>query len=606
MKKYSLKTSLYRIFAISVLLPFLIVCLGIPFFFRNQILDTYKTNNRIILETLINHLDSSMQNSERFFLQYLFDTNISKFYHYVNTSEIDASQENLYQYIRYSSKYRNSLNNYLTITDSTVNGIGFIPENANADNLFYLQKYGGTIIRLQKDNAWMEELREKLDELSSGEVLILSESIIEESHDDFSEQKTFTMLYPVKYLETGVRQGYAFLEISLDVFRSLEEAITLPQGAGLVIYYPDGNTAYATDKKFVVTLDTETGAKETLGEPIRVGKNLHYRYQMQDEEYGFWIDYLIPESAILNEAYITSLGILLAWFVSMAAAFLLFVNLSRKISASTGEMISYIHRYRLGDHKDSNSMPQMEIEEFDDISQALTDMNGRITNLVEHEYIWKMNQQMAEYKAMQAEINPHFFYNVMNSLQALNRIGDTKNLEKGIVNLSRMFRYTCESGYDSSIEKECKFIESYLMLEKIRFEDRLQYDIFVESSLKEFSIPKLLLQPMVENAMRHGMSPDGKTLHILVQACQVSSRNGQTFVWITIANDGTPYRKEEVFSSGRVGITSVRERLSIRYRDSFFWYDRKGRFQTVCNLLIPKGEIVLEMGEAYEDFDSGR
>lgn len=85
MKKYSLKTSLYRIFAISVLLPFLIICLCIPLFFRHQILDSYKTNNRIILQTLINHLDSSLQNSEGFYLQYLFDTNISRFYHYVNT-----------------------------------------------------------------------------------------------------------------------------------------------------------------------------------------------------------------------------------------------------------------------------------------------------------------------------------------------------------------------------------------------------------------------------------------------------------------------------------------------------------------------------------------
>lgn len=85
----------------------------------------------------------------------------------------------------------------------------------------------------------------------------------------------------------------------------------------------------------------------------------------------------------------------------------------------------------------------------------------------------------------------------------------------------------------------------------------------------------------------------------------MSGRDGQGFVWITIANDGIPYQEEDLFSDGRVGITSVKERLSIRYPKSFFWYDRKGSFQTVCNLLIPE-ETVLEMGEKYEDFDSGR
>lgn len=602
MKKYSSKTSLYRIFAISVLLPFLIVSFCIPLFFRHQILDSYKTNNRIILQTLINHLDSSLQNSEGFYMQYLFDTNISRFYHYVNTYEIESSQETLYQYIRNSSKYRNSLNSYLTIADSTVNGIGFIPEKANKNTLFYLQKYGASVIRSQKDEEWIERLWDELGDISSGKVLILPESIV--GQEETQENQSFTMLCPVKYLETGVRQGYAFLEISQDVFRDLKEAVTLPKGAGLVIYYPQGETAYATDKKFVETPRRESAEKEELGKQIQVNGTTHYRYRMWDEEYGFCIDYLLPERAILSEAYQTSMGILLAWFVSMAAAFLVFMNLSRKISASTEKIISYIDKYRLGDKEDRDSVSETDIEEFHDISQALTDMNRRIANLVQHEYIWKMNQQMAEYKAMQAEINPHFFHNVMNSLQALNRIGESKNLDKGIVNLSRMFRYTCESGYDSSIQKECRFIESYLMLEKLRFEDRLQYAIRIEPSLEEFSIPKLLLQPLIENAMRHGMAPDGTTLHILLQVCRVSSRQRKDFVWITVANDGIPYRKEEIFSGGRVGITNVKERLTITYPDSFFWYDRKGSFQTICNLLIPIGDTVPEMGERYEDFNS--
>ncbi|MEF2877600.1 MAG: histidine kinase [Blautia sp.] len=605
MKKYSLKTSLYRIFAISVLLPFLIICLCIPLFFRHQILDSYKTNNRIILQTLINHLDSSLQNSEGFYLQYLFDTNISRFYHYVNTYEIESSQETLYQYIRNSSKYRNSLNSYLTIANSTINGIGFIPEKSNENTVFYLQKYGAAVLRIQKENKWMESLREKLVEVSSGDVLILSESIVEEG-DKSSENQTFTMLRPVKYLETGVRQGYAFLEISLDVFRDLKKAITLPKGAGLIIYYPQGEAAYATNRKFVETPDMDTAEREELGKQIQVKGVTHYRYRMWDEEYGFCIDYLLPESAILSEAYQTSLGILSVWFISIAAAFLVFMNLSRKISVSTEKIISYIDKYRLGDKESKDSISGMDIEEFHDISQALTDMNQRIANLVQHEYVWKMNQQMAEYKAMQAEINPHFFHNVMNSLQALNRIGDTKNLDKGIVNLSRMFRYTCESGYDSNIQKECRFIESYLMLEKLRFEDRLQYSIQIEPDLESFSIPKLLLQPLIENAMRHGMASDGTTLHIFLRVCKVSSWKGQDFVWITIANDGIPYRKEEIFSGERVGITNVRERLTITYPHSFFWYNRRGRFQTICNLLVPIGDTASEMGERYEDFNSRR
>ena len=151
MKKYSLKVSLYRAFASSVFMPFIIISFILLNFFNHQLLNSYNTNNRIILQTLTNQLDSSLQNGEHFFLQYLADTNIARFYQYVNNTEIDASQENLYGYIRYSVKYRSALNKYLTVSDPIHRGIGFLPENANKGNFFYLNKYGGSILRYEEN-----------------------------------------------------------------------------------------------------------------------------------------------------------------------------------------------------------------------------------------------------------------------------------------------------------------------------------------------------------------------------------------------------------------------------------------------------------------------
>lgn len=167
MKKYSLKVSLYRAFASSVLMPFIVISFILLNFFNHQLLNSYNTNNRIILQTLTNQLDSSLQNGEHFFLQYLADTNIARFYQYVNNNRIDASQENLYGYIRYSVKYRSALNKYLTVSDPIHRGIGFLPENANKGNFFYLNKYGGSILRYE-ENA--EPLYEELTKLLSGEV----------------------------------------------------------------------------------------------------------------------------------------------------------------------------------------------------------------------------------------------------------------------------------------------------------------------------------------------------------------------------------------------------------------------------------------------------
>lgn len=585
MKKRSLKVSLYRVFAVSVFMPFLLISLFLPYFFNYQLLNSYKTNNKIILQTIVNYLDSSLQNAERFFMQYLVDTNISGFYQYVNRNEIDTSQEHLYQYVRYSSKYRSSLNNYLTMADDNHKGLGFFPQNANEDNLFYLPKYGNSVIRYKKEDLKEQEWYQELMDLQLGEILFLPGSIMT-GCEEYEEEPVFTMIRPINHLETASRLGYAYMELSETIFSDLALEVTLPEGAGLAVYFPDGTLAYATEEAFATVGDLGDGDAEVMGKKVKVEGRAHYLYNMKEDSYGFFVYYLLPQNTILKEANHTVLVIFLVWCAALLAAFFLFVNLSRRISVSTSKIVTYIQKYRLGDADSQENISRMPIEEFDDISSALREMTERISDLVQHEYIWKMNQQMAEYKAMQAEINPHFFNNVMNSLQALNRMGDKKNLEKGIVNLSRMFRYTCEHGYESNIRQECQFIENYLALEKIRFEERLQYTIHVEKEIENFPIPKLLLQPLIENAMRHGMYPDGRCLSVVLEANRVVDKNGRAFVWIVVANDGIPYKEENILAGERVGIANVRDRLFIAYPDSFFWYGRNGSFRTVCNLLI--------------------
>lgn len=587
MKKRSLKFSLYIVFALSALMPFFLISIVITHFFNGQILSSYKINNGIILQSVTSHLNSQMQNSERFFLQYLFDTNISRFYHSVNNRDYDSSQENLYQYIRDSSKYRSSLNNYLTAFNPYHSGVGFIPVNANKDTCFFLNKYGNNIIIYPTDTLKSQSWYQNLPELALGEVLFLQGSIMENCDEYENSEPVYTMLRPINHLETASRQGYVFLEVTNTVFSDITGKISLPKDSGLGIYFSDGSAAYYTDKKFLFSKEEVRNNSTAMGEKKMIDGKLHYVYAMKDEKYDFYVYYLLPYSTLLKQANHSSLFILMVWVISMLVSFFIFMRLIKHISASTNKIMDYIKEYRLGEQNENRKqLPQMPVEEFNDISLALSEMTDRITALVQHEYIGKLNQQMAEYKALQAEINPHFFNNVMNSLLSLNRIDDKKNLEKGILSLSRMFRYTCEHGYDSNLIQECRFIENYLMLEKIRFEERLHYQIDIEFQLEEITIPKLLLQPIVENAMHHGMSPDGKPLHIHIHICEVKSCQQGNFIWISIANDGIPYQKEELLKNDRVGLSNVYERMRINYPDSFMWFEQKGTFNTICNLLI--------------------
>ena len=149
--------------------------------------------------------------------------------------------------------------------------------------------------------------------------------------------------------------------------------------------------------------------------------------------------------------------------------------------------------------------------------------------------------RIAEYQTLQSEINPHFLHNILNLLIALNRLGDRTGLEQSIISLSRMFRYTCEHNFNSTLQQEFDFIKDYLYLQKTRFDERLEFQIFIEPGLEAFEIPKLLVQPLIENAIVHGLEPSDRNEFIQLSALTTKSRNGEEFTVITVINSGLPY-----------------------------------------------------------------
>ncbi len=117
----------------------------------------------------------------------------------------------------------------------------------------------------------------------------------------------------------------------------------------------------------------------------------------------------------------------------------------------------------------------------------------------------------AELDALQSKVNPHFLYNALNSIADLS-ITDGKKGRKMTIALADLFRYSINysnSNY-STIKDEIGMTEVYLQIEKIRFEDQLTYSLHVEDDLQHFLVPRFLLQPLVENAVKHGLKATGQ------------------------------------------------------------------------------------------------
>jgi two-component system, sensor histidine kinase YesM len=144
----------------------------------------------------------------------------------------------------------------------------------------------------------------------------------------------------------------------------------------------------------------------------------------------------------------------------------------------------------------------------------------------------------------------------------LNRKGERERLERSILDLTGMMRYVQETEDRVTLEQELDFLESYCRLQKIRFPDRLEFSSSCEPALKTARIPRLLLQPLVENAVIHGLEPLSRSCRVSVSARAA----GEGRMAIRVEDDGAGF--DAASSSEGIGLANVRERLALAFPGS--------------------------------------
>lgn len=164
----------------------------------------------------------------------------------------------------------------------------------------------------------------------------------------------------------------------------------------------------------------------------------------------------------------------------------------------------------------------------------------------------------AALSSIQSSINPHFLYNALNSIATLTK-SDPVKTEKMTLALSSFYKYVTnrEGNTFSTIEKEIEMIKTYLEIEKVRFEDRLKFDIEINKELEAIEIPNFLLQPMVENAIKYGYDKSTDTINIKIKIAKTDNE-----LTINIFDQGRPF--DDNLSKG-YGLRSVTKKLQHLY-----------------------------------------
>jgi two-component system, LytTR family, sensor kinase len=168
----------------------------------------------------------------------------------------------------------------------------------------------------------------------------------------------------------------------------------------------------------------------------------------------------------------------------------------------------------------------------------------------------------AELDALHSKINPHFLYNALNSIADLS-ITDGKKARKMTVALADLFRYSINySNHNySTIKEELEMTEVYLEIEKIRFEDKLNYSISSPHDVSHYLVPRFMLQPIVENAVKHGLKATGKMTEIDIE---VKDGNGNLEI---LVRDNGPAFPDELTPG--YGVKSIYDKLDLLFPNEY-------------------------------------
>jgi len=164
----------------------------------------------------------------------------------------------------------------------------------------------------------------------------------------------------------------------------------------------------------------------------------------------------------------------------------------------------------------------------------------------------------AELDALHSKVNPHFLYNALNSIADLS-ITDGKKARKMTVALADLFRYSINYSHNnySTVNDEVAMTEVYLQIEKIRFEDQLNYSVQVDEEAGHYLVPRFILQPLAENAVKHGLKATGRMTEIFLEI-----KKDEKGMIINIADNGPAFQDE--LSPG-YGVKSVFDKMDLLF-----------------------------------------
>lgn len=352
------------------------------------------------------------------------------------------------------------------------------------------------------------------------------------------------------------------------------------------------------DRESVLVLDRNGGELVRIGEPdqkveeyLKSEKFIKQDYRERDEHFTYE-DYdivcnqmeanssivckIVPkyglQTQVMDVAYmpvVLLLGLL-------AGLMPLLVIISNIFTKPLSQLSRAIEKFSKGDFEQ-----QVEVVTSDEVGEVAACFNrmvGDIKTLIDKNYVMTIREKESELATLQAQINPHFLYNTLDSLYWQAMEEGNEEIAESILALSQLFRLVLNQGKEEiTVGQEVELVSRYLQIQKMRFTKRLVYEVELDEAIQKVRIPKLILQPFVENAIVHGFENVTTPCYL-----KVSAKKEEKHIRFEIRDTGIGMRQDQIDAIweeepdryrkqriGRYAIKNIRERLVLRYRENF-------------------------------------
>lgn len=419
-----------------------------------------------------------------------------------------------------------------------------------------------------QNERWYREASENPEEIQLISV-VTGRNIV--TNRSYSIDDVFSLAKAVQDPETGEVLGVILLDIRHDIIQSSINGVTIGEKGFVFVMDQEDNIVYTPVNGIVYRVNPKwVKAMEPMSVQIQGGS---YQIRSELSPYTGWRTVGVFSMDEVMSSVNTIVYIL---FTCVIISLVLVVIVSFKFSRTLTNPIFKLKR--LMKQAESGDLTVrfnfQHNDEIGELGQSFNHMIARIDQLIQMVYVEQENKRTAEMKSLQEQIKPHFLYNTLDTISWMARDYDAEDIVRLVDALTNMFRIGLSHGKDIiTVKEEITHVSNYLYIQKIRYKDKLNYVIHVDESLYAIEVPKLILQPLVENAIYHGVKAKrgGGTITI------TGVPEGENLVF-TVQDDGAGMLQEKVEELNRrmsersvldekksFGLFYIRERIQLCY-----------------------------------------